>query len=78
MCKIVEELPIMSVNAVLQYDDEHIGVPLTVGHPSSFVDLPAGKEVVLIFNVRRENRYPKDLKASAPKFSKVCWTSSIL
>lgn len=68
---MLEELPVISITATAHYDDVHVLIPLSNRQTNEWTDLPAGKDMTLIFSLTRENKSGKDMKAFAPKFPKV-------
>jgi len=62
---------VITVQVVAQFDGANLPIVVSKSGGRSWVDLPAGRELALVLTVTRENRPPKDLKAFAPKFSKV-------
>ncbi|OXA58136.1 Activating signal cointegrator 1 complex subunit 3 [Folsomia candida] len=70
ICKVLEELPVISITATAHYDDVHVLIPLSNRQTNEWTDLPAGKDMTLIFSLTRENKSGKDMKAFAPKFPK--------
>lgn len=58
----------MSISA--QFEGMHVSIPIT-NKSIRWVDLPPGKDIALVFSIKRENKCPKDLKVVAPKFPKV-------
>ena len=72
--KVLEELPIINITITANFDGSHIPIPLSNVHHqknTQWTDLPTGKDMTIILSVTRENKFPKDFKAFAPKFSKV-------
>lgn len=71
VCKVLQELPEISVNFSVQFDGRSLEVPSGKQKRREYLDVPPGKEVVLLLNITRHNQWPKELKVFAPKFSKV-------
>jgi hypothetical protein len=69
--KVLQELPVITVQAVVQFDGASVPITVSKGGKKVWVDLPPAKDMALVLTVTRENRFPRDLKAYAPKFSKV-------
>jgi activating signal cointegrator complex subunit 3 len=70
VCQVLSELPEISVSVSVQFDGRSLEVPLSRKGKMEYIDLPPEKEVVLMLNITRHNRFPKDMKVFAPKFSK--------
>jgi len=64
-------MPSISVEVIAQFDKKK--VPLTPYYSGNrvWIDLPPNKDMVFVLNFTRLNRFSKDLKVYAPRFSKV-------
>ncbi|ODM91249.1 Activating signal cointegrator 1 complex subunit 3 [Orchesella cincta] len=70
VCKVLNELPEISLGVSVQFDGRCIEVPLSRNGRREYLDLPPNKEIVILLSITRHNQPPRDMKVFAPKFSK--------